>query len=83
VSAERPAFRYEGLVYARPVGRGIILGDPADLARPQLDDAVEDFLTRTAGRPVGSGNFNARVRITVELADEPDATGASGTARDA
>jgi hypothetical protein len=57
--------RYEGLLYVRPVGRGVVLDETGD----ELDEAVERAVEQAIGRHV-SGDF-VRGRVLVEvLADE-------------
>lgn len=67
-AADQPVLgrlRYEGVLYVRPVGRGVILDESGD----ELDEAVERTVAHAIGRYV-SGDF-VRARLLVEvLADE-------------
>jgi hypothetical protein len=56
---------YEGLLYVRPVGRGVVLDDTGE----ELDEAVEGVVGRAIGRPVSGDFVRARLRLEV-LADE-------------
>jgi transcriptional regulator with XRE-family HTH domain len=60
---------YEGPVYVRPLGRGIVLvNEPSE---PLLDDWMEAWLAeRDPHRPVSGGEFRARLRIVVEYVCE-------------
>jgi hypothetical protein len=61
----RKRLAYEGPVYVRPIGRGIVLDDGRD--EPHLDDWIETWLIEVAsGRSVSGGELHARLRIVVE-----------------
>jgi hypothetical protein len=57
--------RYEGVLYVRPVGRGVIL----DASGEELDEAVERTVVKAIDRPVTGDFVRARVLLEV-LADE-------------
>lgn len=57
---------YEGTVYVRPIGRGIILGGLEDDGAPYLMDAIEDALPKESITSAWEG----RLRIVVDLIDE-------------
>lgn len=60
---------YEGPVYVRPIGRGIVLDDERD--EPHLDEWIETWLIEVAShRYVSSGELRARLRIAVEYVGE-------------
>jgi len=65
----RKRLTYEGPVYIRPIGRGIVLDDGRD--EPHLDEWIETWLIEVAsGRSVSGGEFCARLRIVVEYVGE-------------
>jgi hypothetical protein len=73
VNAQRRKTRkrliYEGPVYVRPIGRGIILDD--ERSEPHLDEWIETWLVEiTSHRSVSGGEFQARLRIVVEYVGE-------------
>jgi uncharacterized phage-associated protein len=55
---------YEGSVYVRPIGRGIVLED--EPGEPHLDEWIEAWLTKSAPHRLTSGNFSTRLYIVVE-----------------
>lgn len=60
---------YEGPVYVRPIGRGIVLDD--ERSEPHLDEWIETWLIEVAShRFVSGGEFRARLRIVVEYVGE-------------
>lgn len=60
---------YEGPVYVRPVGRGMVLDD--ERGEPHLDEWIETWLIEVAShRSVSGGEFRARLRIVVEYVGE-------------
>lgn len=65
----RKRLTYEGPVYIRPIGRGIVLDDERD--EPHLDEWIETWLIEIAShRSVSGGEFRARLRIVVEYVGE-------------
>ena len=46
---------YDGSVYVRPVGRGIVLEDELD--KPHLDEWIEAWLMKSAPHRSMTGNF--------------------------
>jgi hypothetical protein len=58
---------YEGAIYVRPIGRGIVLDD--EPGEPYLDDWIETWLTENGSNGFMSG-FSTRIRIVVEPVDE-------------
>ncbi len=60
---------YDGVIYIRPIGRGVQL---VDLGWKDLDEAIDSAVEARHG--IGSG-WRGRARITVEIrdtvADEP------------
>lgn len=66
---EHPRISYEGEVYVRPIGRGIVLED--EPGEPHLDDWIETWLAQTGSNSFMSG-FSTRVRIVVERVDGHD-----------
>lgn len=60
---------YEGPVYVRPIGRGIVLDYERD--EPHLDEWIETWLIEVAShRYVSSSELRARLRIVVEYVGE-------------
>jgi hypothetical protein len=59
----RPRLSYDGDLYVRPVGRGIVLED--EPGKPHLDEWIETWLAEIGPHSFMSG-FSARVRIVVE-----------------
>ena len=57
-------FEYEGLIYVRPVGRGVSL---VELGLQDLDRAIEEAVEARDG--VVSG-WRGHAKITVEIGDE-------------
>jgi len=56
---------YDGPVYVRPIGRGIVLND--ERAEPHLDEWIETWLIEVASHSsVRGGGFRARLRVVVE-----------------
>jgi hypothetical protein len=56
---------YDGLVYVRPIGRGIVLND--ERAEPHLEEWIETWLIEVASHSsVRGGGFRARLRVVVE-----------------
>lgn len=62
-----PQLSYDGVLYVRPIGRGIVLED--EPGKPHLDDWIETWLAEIGPHSLMSG-FSMRVRIVVEIADE-------------
>jgi hypothetical protein len=63
-------FEYEGLIYVRPVGRGICLGDVSDDTWTnwgQLEDIMAAFATShlASGRYARDGYAHIRIRFEV------------------
>lgn len=63
----KPVIEYEGAVYVRPLGRGIVFEDLPD--KPYLDDLLPG---RLDGYRMGDG-WSGRLRIVIEVEDEVDA----------
>ena len=59
-----PDFEYDGVIYVRPVGRGVSL---VDLEWQALDEAVAAAVVARHG--LGSGWWRGNARITVEIGD--------------
>lgn len=61
---------YEGPVYVRPIGRGIVLDD--ERAEPHLDEWIETWLSEVASHSSvrGGGEFRAHLRVVVEYVGE-------------
>jgi hypothetical protein len=55
---------YNGVIYVRPVGRGVSL---VELDWQDLDEATENAVTARHGTASG---WTGRARITVEIGDE-------------
>jgi hypothetical protein len=57
---------YDGPVYVRPIGRGIVLND--ERVEPHLDEWIETWLIEVASHSSvrGGGGFRARLRVVVE-----------------
>jgi hypothetical protein len=62
-----PCVVYEGDIYLRPVGRGVVLID--ELFKPELDEWLEQWLDHDTG--LIPANTAGRVRITVEYLGGP------------
>jgi hypothetical protein len=60
---------YNGKIYVRPVGRGIVLKD--EPGEPHLDEWIETWLTEDGSSSFMSG-FSTRIRIVVERIDEQE-----------
>lgn len=58
---------YEGPVYVRPIGRGIVLDD--ERAEPHLDEWIETWLSEVASHSSIPG-FRAHLRVVVEYVGE-------------
>jgi hypothetical protein len=69
MSTKRPRLSYDGKIYVRPAGRGIVLED--EPGEPQLDDWIEIWLSE-GGRGSLMSGFSTRIRIVVESAEEND-----------
>jgi hypothetical protein len=67
MTSQRQRLSYEGEIYVRPIGRGIILDD--EPGEPYLDDWIETWLTEDGSSSFMSG-FSTRIRIVVERVDE-------------
>jgi hypothetical protein len=55
---------YEGSIYVRPIGRGIVLRDK--LGEPHLDEWIEAWLRKSAPHRSTSSGFSTRLCIVVE-----------------
>jgi hypothetical protein len=55
---------YEGLIYVRPIGRGIVLED--EPGKSHLDDWLETWLTKSAPYRLTSSGFSTRLYIVVK-----------------
>lgn len=55
---------YEGSIYVRPIGRGIVLEH--EPGKPHLDEWVEAWLMKSAPHRSMSGNFYARLDIVIK-----------------
>jgi len=65
----RERLTYEGPVYIRPIGRGIVLDYERN--EPHLDEWIETWLIEVAShRSVSGDEFRARLRIVVEYVGE-------------
>jgi hypothetical protein len=54
---------YEGSIYVRPIGRGIVLED--EQGKPHLDEWVETWLMKSAPHRSMTGNFYTRLDIAI------------------
>lgn len=60
---------YEGRIYVRPIGRGVMLRDLE--GEPQLDELIEDAVARRYGAVNGwSGRARIRIEILERLPDD-------------
>jgi hypothetical protein len=55
---------YEGSIYVRPIGRGIVLED--EPGEPHLDDWIEAGLTKSTQHRLTSSGLSTRLYIVVE-----------------
>jgi hypothetical protein len=69
MTSQRQQLSYDGKIYVRPVGRGIVLED--EPGEPHLDDWIEIWLAESGRGSLMSG-FSTRIRIVVESAEEND-----------
>ncbi len=63
MSSETNQLTYEGEVYVRPIGRGVVLEEHPD--RAYLDDWIESWLEQWHDRILGGG-CSERLRIVIE-----------------
>lgn len=60
---------YEGSIYVRPIGRGIVLED--EPGKPHLDEWLETWLIEVASHSsISGGGFRAHLRVVVEYVGE-------------
>ncbi len=59
---------YEGSIYVRPIGRGIVLEYEPD--KPHLDEWVEAWLMKSTQHHSITGNFYARLDIVIKDVSE-------------
>jgi hypothetical protein len=66
-TASMKRFEYDGDVYIRPIGRGILLKE----LDQELDAYLEEKIERLVAADIGSG-WEGRLRIVVEAPDLSD-----------
>jgi hypothetical protein len=69
MTSRRQHLSYDGEIYVRPAGRGIVLED--EPGEPHLDDWIETWLAERGRGSLMSG-FSTRIRIVVESTEETD-----------
>ncbi len=69
MAAQPQPLSYDGKVYVRPIGRGIVLED--EPGEPHLDEWIERWLVQSRPGSFTRG-FYTRIRVVVESTDETD-----------